>query len=83
MNLDHRIIYATHVFLVAPLLWHVSTNRYTADDRLFTLLKVLAVLIILHHGQKLYQLHSSKDNFNELNNYISEDEDEFDSDDDQ
>ena len=81
MNLDHRIVYATHVFLVAPLLWHISTNRYTADDRLFTLLKVLAVLIIIHHGQKLYQLHSSKDNFNELNNYISDDE--FDSDDDQ
>ena len=50
MNLDHRIVYATHVFLVAPLLWHVSTNRYTADDRLFAL-KVLAVLIIIHHGQ--------------------------------
>ena len=81
MNLDHRIIYAIHIFAVAPLLWHVSHNRYTADDRLFTLLKVLSVLIVLHHGFMLYKTTSSKDNFNELNNYISDNE--FDSDDDQ
>lgn len=72
MNLDPRIIYLVHIALIAPLLWHVGNNRFSADGRLFLTLKILAIVIVLTHGYKLYQVSTSKDTFNELNNYIDE-----------
>ena len=59
LEMDPRYIYIFHIFLVAPLLLYVGIQRDATPGWLFGLLGVLAAVIFLYHGAKVYKKFAS------------------------
>ena len=54
----HQIVYLIHIFFVAPLFIYVGLKKDKVDKRLFEFLVVLGVVVLLHHGYRLYKSFS-------------------------
>jgi hypothetical protein len=59
--MDHKIIYATHIAFVAPLLMYpFIMNYYTKKknnyENYFILLFIIGMVVFLYHGYKLRKI---------------------------
>lgn len=75
--MDHKIIYLIHILGVAPLFWHIGTKKGETSPQLFEVLKYLAFIIAAYHGFLLLK-STNQDNFNEINNYDDQSDDDSD-----
>lgn len=75
--MDYRLINLIHILLVAPLFWYIGSNGAETDQRVFNALKYTSVGIVLYHSFLLIS-RSTRDNFNEMNNYDEQSDDESD-----
>jgi len=56
LALNPRVIYALHVFFIAPLLAYIGYQKGKVNKKLYDLLLVLGIVAILYHGSMLYSL---------------------------
>lgn len=53
MSPNHKWIYIFHILFVAPLLAYIGYNRGQVNPKIYTILLVLAVIVVLYHGKRL------------------------------
>ncbi len=53
--MDHKYIYIFHILFVAPLFLYIGLVRNGIPDILFTVLGIMAAVILLYHGFQAYK----------------------------
>jgi len=58
--MDYRLIYLTHMFIVAPLLMYPFIAKQFFDvesfDNYFALLLMIGIVVFFYHGYLLYKV---------------------------
>lgn len=68
MRLNHNLVYALHILLIAPFFAYLGWYGQTANENTFILCKVLSIVIALYHTYLLLK-NNSYDHINNLPNF--------------